>query len=155
MSRAVVIGVGSPFGADRLGWDTVSVLEAHGLSAGGEGVIRLCRLDRPGSGLLEAVTGADLAVIVDAVRTGAAPGTLHRFPDPTALPAGAPVSSHGFGLGEALGLGAALGELPPRVVVLGAEAEPGQNLPADTLSRLAGAVRAELRTYLGDAALSD
>ncbi len=91
---------------------------------------------------------------MDAVRTGATPGTLHRFADPAALPAAASVSSHGLGVGEALALGAALGELPPRVVVLGGEVVPEGSLPSGTASRLAEAVQEEVRSYLEESEAS-
>ena len=73
--------------------------------------------------LLDAV---DAAVVVDAIREprGARPpGTLVRAEaGPEGLPAdlGSSLSSHGFGVAEAIGLAAAL-ERAPRVVVLGVE----------------------------------
>ena len=65
-------------------------------------------------------------MVVDAVRSGAAPGTVHRFdvgsgPLPAALRSSA--STHLLGLAEALELARALGRLPARVTVYGIEAE--------------------------------
>jgi hydrogenase maturation protease len=69
----------------------------------------------------------DAAIVVDAVRTSdgrRAPGELVRLElGDERLPTnvGSSLSSHGFGVGEAIALAAALGDLPP-VVVLGIEA---------------------------------
>jgi hydrogenase maturation protease len=75
--------------------------------------------------LVEALGGADEAFVVDAVRSGAEPGTVHRFdasdqPVPAALTA---ASTHTLGLGEAIELARALGRLPRRIVVYGIEAQ--------------------------------
>jgi len=73
-------------------------------------------------GLLDHWTGFDRLVLIDAVVSGAEPGTTRRFgPDaPFAESAGA--STHGFGLAATLALGRALGRLPERVEVWGVEA---------------------------------
>jgi hydrogenase maturation protease len=74
--------------------------------------------------LIEAWTGAALAVVVDAVRVDPSrPGRVHRF----ALdrPIGGPVrttSSHGFGLDDAVRLALALDRMPGRLVVHAIEA---------------------------------
>jgi hydrogenase maturation protease len=63
-------------------------------------------------------------VLVDAVSSGAPPGTVHRFePNGTPLPTelfGAS-STHALGLAEALELARSLDRLPEHVVVLGIE----------------------------------
>jgi len=73
--------------------------------------------------LLDAWEGADVAVVVDAVLSGAEPGSIHRF-DVSADPVPARMfrsSTHAFGIGDAVELGRALGRLPARVVVFGIE----------------------------------
>jgi len=92
------------------------------------------RAGRPGPGLLDLLEGDAPVVLVDATRTGAPAGTLHRL-DLAAL-AGASVaqpnvSSHGFGPAEALQLGQALGRPTPRGRFVGLEGErfePGSEL---------------------------
>ncbi len=63
------------------------------------------------------------AFIVDACSSGGAAGTIRRIDASTGpLPNGAfGVSTHGFGLGQAIELARALGELPPRCVVYAIE----------------------------------
>lgn len=72
--------------------------------------------------LIEAWEGAEAVIVVDAVSSGAPPGTVYRLDaqrDP--LPPDRSTSTHGFGLAAALELARALGLLPPRVVVYGIE----------------------------------
>jgi hypothetical protein len=64
-------------------------------------------------------------VIVDAVTSGAAPGTVHRFePRDGALPSDLRfASTHAFSIADALELARALGRAPQRVVVFGVEGD--------------------------------
>ena len=76
--------------------------------------------------MLDAFTDRDAVVLVDAVRSGAAPGTVHRVdasdrPLPATLRGSS--STHAVGVGEAIELARALGRLPQRVVVFGLEGE--------------------------------
>lgn len=81
-----------------------------------------------GARALDYVIGSDGVVVVDAVRTpGGArpPGTLVELdvgPEPLPAEVAASLSSHGLGLADVLGIGAALGSAP-RVVFIGVEAE--------------------------------
>jgi len=136
--EVVVVGVGSPFGGDRTGWAVIDRLAAGEPLPG----VRLERLDRPGPALIPALGTAGRAVIVDAVRSGAAPGTLHRFTAADRLPRTRAVSGHGLGLADALALGERLGDLPPWVVI-GVEAAPEALPPEEVLERAVRAVRAE------------
>jgi hydrogenase maturation protease len=121
--RVVVVGCGNPDAGD----DAVGVLvvrEARAqLEATGVRVIE----GAIGPNLSDLLFEADAAVLVDAVRTpGGArdPGTLVRVDARhEGLPAkvGVPLSSHGFGVAEAVALAAALGHAP-EIVFLGVEA---------------------------------
>lgn len=75
-------------------------------------------------GLLEQWEGAEAAVLVDAIHSGATPGTVHRV-DASAEPIPARLrgssSTHAVGVGEAIELARALHRLPKRVVVYGVE----------------------------------
>jgi hydrogenase maturation protease len=81
-------------------------------------------LDGEPIGLVEALDGADEVAIVDAVFSGAPPGTVHEFeagaePLPVALFGSS--STHALGLAEAIEMARTLGRLPTRVRVLGIE----------------------------------
>jgi len=82
--------------------------------------------------LIDRWTGAERAIVVDAVLTGSEPGTLHVL-DVTVhnLPVSSRTSSHSVGLAEAVELGRAMGRLPERLTVIGIEAAeiaPGTSL---------------------------
>jgi len=78
--------------------------------------------------LLGAWDGAELAIVVDAVRSGMVPGTL-RVLELTAAGGGRPAgpsgatSTHGVGLAGVLRLAHAVGQAPARVVVVGIEGQ--------------------------------
>jgi len=136
----VVIGVGNRFRCD----DGVGPLVADRIAALGLCGVVVTETDGEPTRLLDAWEGATVAVVIDAVRSGTVPaGTVHRAEAP--LPGGwrsdapPPASSHGLGLGEAYALGAALGRLPARLIVLGVE---GQTFAAGTelSDAVAGAV---------------
>ena len=75
------------------------------------------------SGLIDAWDGADALWLVDAVSSGAAPGTVRRLDASTEeLPAELfRASTHHLGLAEAVELARALGRLPAQVVFYGIE----------------------------------
>jgi hydrogenase maturation protease len=75
--------------------------------------------------LIDAWDGAAAALVVDAVASGAEPGTVHRF-DATTEPLPSREfrsSTHALGIGETIELARAIGKLPPRVVVFAIEGE--------------------------------
>jgi hydrogenase maturation protease len=142
--KILIIGLGSPFGDDRLGWVALEALQASAaLAAAGGGNISFATLDRPGPSLLAQWRGADHVIVVDAVRSGAPPGTRHRL-EPAEVAVPESVSSHGFGLAAALELARALNELPPRLVVYGMEIDPscaGPSLSAPVRRALPALIR--------------
>ncbi len=98
-----------PLVADRLRDRGVAVLDCH---------------EEP-TRLLDAMGGLDLLVVVDAVRSGASPGTLLRIEarhEPLPADLGL-ASTHAFGIAETLELARALGRAPARVVVHGVAGE--------------------------------
>jgi hydrogenase maturation protease len=80
------------------------------------------RCARPLPDLLDALEGADAAVLVDAARTGGAPGAIQRL-RPGDLARLRSPSSHGLGVAQALALAVALGRAPARVEIVAIEAE--------------------------------
>ena len=110
-----VIGVGTRQGDDAAG---LAVAERLGASLGG--AVRVLACER-GVDLLDALAGARVAVIVDALRSGDRPGRVRRLA-PETLARGAMLSSHGFGVAEALALAASLGRAPHVVEVVAIEA---------------------------------
>ena len=117
----VVIGIGNAWqGDDAAGLAAARLLQDR-VPAG----VVVRQLEGEPIGIVEALEGADEAYLVDAVRSGATAGTVHRIdasgaPVPAALSA---ASTHTLGLGEAIELARALHRLPRHVVVYGIEAE--------------------------------
>jgi hydrogenase maturation protease len=117
---ALVIGIGNEFRRDD-GAGPAVLARLHGRVPAG---VELLASDGEPAGLIEAWTGAPLAVIVDAVRAEpAVPGRLHRLV--LHQPAAAkvrPVSSHGLGLDSAIGLARALDRMPGTLILHAVEA---------------------------------
>jgi hydrogenase maturation protease len=109
--------------------------------------------------LLDAWAGADEVILVDAVSSAAAAGTVHRLDLHTAaFPRElARSSTHAFGLAETIELARELDRLPPRLTVYGIEAEDvsaGDELSAPVRAAVE-AVRLELRERLGKSATNE
>jgi hydrogenase maturation protease len=148
---AVVIGVGNEFRRDD-GAGPAVVARLRGLTPPG---VRVMVTDGEPARLVEAWTGAALAVVVDAVRADPPrPGRVHRFVldrlrpvDPMSRAA----SSHGLGLDDAVALAVALDRMPGRLIVHAIEAAdlgqgPGLTPPvAAAVAAVADAVLADLR----------
>lgn len=121
-TRPLVIGVGNAYRRDD--GAGIAVIEAlRRLSAG----VDVAAESGEPAALLERWTGRSLVLLVDAARTGAPPGTVHRFDvagnGQAALPVPvAATSGHGLGVAEAVALGRTLQRLPHRLVVFGIEA---------------------------------
>jgi hydrogenase maturation protease len=126
------------------------------LSAEERARIRMAVCDRPGATLLDLAAGSELLFLVDAVRSGAPLGSLHRLEVDAVERAEGALSSHGFGLVSALALGGALGNLPSRVVLYAIEIGNAPVLPGGPLSaevecsvgRAVETLAAEIRRYL-------
>ncbi|MDF2749185.1 MAG: hypothetical protein K0T00_360 [Gaiellaceae bacterium] len=116
----VVIGVGNAYRRD----DGVGLAVAARLEARVPAGVEVVGCELEPSRLLDAWQGAETAFVVDAVRSGADPGTLHRFDagaDPVPASLFRSSSTHAFGVGEAVELARALGTLPSRLVLFGIE----------------------------------
>ncbi len=118
--RVAVIGVGNEFRRD----DGIGPTVVARLRDRVPGTVDLLVSDGEPARLIEAWSGADLAVVVDAVRAApSVPGRLHRLVlDEADLAEPYPVSSHGLGLGDAVALAQALGRMPGRLIVHAVEA---------------------------------
>lgn len=135
-----VLGVGSPFGDDQLGWRLVAAFESLGDETGLD--CMALALDRPGAGLIHALTGARGAILVDALQGMGNPGRIHCLAAADLLQSGGCFSSHGFGVAEALGLAAELDLLPQHFRVLGVEMSEGRS--TDDISPAVAAAVPEL-----------
>jgi hydrogenase maturation protease len=119
--RTLIIGVGNADrGDDGAGLATAARLRER--LQDGDG-IRVIEHGGEATGLVDAMTGWDEVLIVDAASSGAEPGSYHVFEaGQNALPSNlADMSSHGFGVPQAIELARALGSLPARCRVYAIE----------------------------------
>jgi hydrogenase maturation protease len=115
----LVIGVGNAYrGDDGVGPAVLALLREEELPG-----VRLLECDGDCSALLDAWRGVGAVVLVDAVSSGAPPGTIYRFDAlARALPREVSFqSTHAFGVAEALALGRTLGQLPAKLIIYAIE----------------------------------
>ncbi len=114
--RLLIIGCG----AEERGDDAAGLLVARRLRELGVGAI-----EHSGEGLslIEAWSEADAVMLIDAVKTGAAAGAISRWDGRTAPIARDvfKVSTHAFGVAEAVELARTLDRLPPALTIYGIE----------------------------------
>ena len=120
----LLVGLGSPYGDDRLGWHIAEIVQSHqppGLS--------IRRAMTP-IALIDWLDGVEQLVICDACQGGGWPGGAYcwHWPDEALAPVRFS-GSHDLELAAVLGLAEQLGLLPPRVTIWAIEAKPA--LPSD------------------------
>ncbi len=116
-----IIGLGNGMRGD----DAVGLLMARRLRQEVDDHVDVLEAEMAGVDLVELMKGANVAILIDAARSGQAPGTIHRL-DASAGPIGGrifPRSSHALGTVDALELARAMGVLPATVIVYGVEVE--------------------------------
>jgi hydrogenase maturation protease len=146
----VVIGIGNEFRRDD-GAGPAVVGRLRGRVPADVGLVIT---DGEPTRLIEAWTGAALAVVVDAVRVSGPhpphPGRVHRFAvDRPATGTVQAASSHGFGLDDAIALATALDRMPARLIVHAIEAADLAQGPGLTPA-VAAAVDVVARAILDD-----
>lgn len=120
-SDTLLIGVGNPYRGD----DAIGLWVAERLEQRADLTAQVCSASGEGAALLELWQGVERAIVVDAARSGAAPGKIFRFEAhrqviPTRF---FHYSTHAFSVAEAVELARALGQLPPRLILYGIEGE--------------------------------
>ncbi len=119
--RVVVIGIGNRWRRDDGVGSAAADLVAPRLGAD---VVVVHSDGEPGR-LIDAWADTDLAIVVDAVRTGAAPGRIHHVQALETMTLGTPqiAGSHALGLVHAVRLAGAVRQLPRQMVVIGIEVD--------------------------------
>jgi hydrogenase maturation protease len=118
-SRTLVIGAGNEWRGD----DGAGLAVARRLRT--ELPSSVCVIEHSGEGasLMDSWRGDDSVTVVDAAKSGAPPGTIHRFTFPAEpLPDGIfGCSSHSFGIAEVIQIAVALHRMPRDMVLYGIE----------------------------------
>jgi hydrogenase maturation protease len=111
----LVIGVGNPDrGDDGVGRVVARLLSSH---------MPVIEHDGEATDLAHTLRSIRRAWLIDAAQSDSPPGTIHRIDCTGDMPLPrSTVSSHGFGLAEAIGLARALGTTPPHCIIYAIEA---------------------------------
>lgn len=107
-AKRLILGVGNWYRSD----DAAGLVAAEELAAGPlPPGVEASALGADEFSLVESLLDADRAAVLDAVSMGASPGTVRTFTleEALALPAGATLDLHSFGLAQALRTAVALG----------------------------------------------
>jgi hydrogenase maturation protease len=151
----VVIGVGNELRGDDAAGIAVACAVRDDVHRTQSGAIAIRELGGDPAALLEAWDGHEAVIVVDAMRSGSAPGTIRRVDiRRDALPGrrGQSSSTHGIGLEQTIELARALDRLPPVLIVYGIEGARfgiGTGLSGEVeaaVPRLAGIILSECRT---------
>jgi hydrogenase maturation protease len=115
----LVIGLGNEYRRD----DAAGLVVARYLKMNASDRADIKEQSGEGAVLMETWKGAENVVLIDAVHSGAAPGTIFRFEaHAQSLPTKFfHYSTHAFSIAEAIELARALKQLPPSLVVYGIE----------------------------------
>lgn len=121
-----IIGIGQRLrGDDEAGLEAVALWQERYPATAGSHLVQVELAESPGVGLLNLMENAQAAVLVDAVFSGASPGSLVclRHNDLAAYLEGTG-SAHGWGVAETLALGRKISSetLPEHILIIGIEA---------------------------------
>lgn len=146
-NEILFIGVGNPLRGD----DAAGPLAAKLMRDQNSPRFRVIEHPGEGASLMDAWTGAQTAIIVDALSADLLPGTICRLDAsekslPTEL---FPASTHALGLQEAVEISRALGRLPPRVIIYGIQAKSFE-IGAPVSAEVESAVREAVARILQD-----
>ncbi len=126
-STTLVVGIGNAARADDAAGLVAARRVREMLAACPDmaepGRVAVVEHDGEGTNLVTLWEGHETVILIDAVSSGAPPGSILRFdacsqPIPPQIRA---CSTHAFGVAEAVELARALGRLPPRLIVYGIE----------------------------------
>ena len=161
MKRLVVIGIGQTLrGDDAAGIEAVRRWQDAFPGTADRADVAVRYVELPGLGLLDELDGFEAALLVDAVQSSGAPGTVYRLdPDDLASSGSGAGSAHGWGVAESLELGRQLNPLLLRVRIRLVDIEAQQidlgslMSPAirKALVEASEAIEAEARTLLSEA----
>ena len=114
----LVIGIGNEWRSD----DAAGLVVARRLAALAP-ALRVAEREGEPVDLIDTWADQDEVILVDAVESGARPGTIHRIDAVgSSLADGPPrASTHALSVAEAIELGRVLGRLPRRLLVFGIE----------------------------------
>jgi coenzyme F420-reducing hydrogenase alpha subunit len=148
-----IIGIGSPYGRDRVGWEALEALDTSGFAARFRpGLVRLQNCAAPAA-LPALLDGVGLLVLIDALPDHAAARGWRRIERDELDTVTAAHSSHTLGLAETVAVCESLAVVAPRIVCFGISTGPDTDGNVDEVARrivaaLGDAIRAEIEAWL-------
>lgn len=120
MNDVSIIGIGSPFGNDTVGWQVIANIKqrytGHTLPTD---CIDLIAVDRPGMNLLHMMQGKRFVILVDAILDSEKHGEAICLDKAQIIESESPLSSHDLDVASAIRLGDKLGMLPNKLLIMG------------------------------------
>lgn len=119
--RIIVIGCGNLLASDDgIGIHVARSIKGYDLATD----VQVIEAGCPGLDLLRLWENKTNVIIIDAVISGAKPGTVHLFNSEQVIPREIlPLSSHSFNVVDAIELGKKLDNLPEQLIIVGIELE--------------------------------
>ncbi|MDO8744396.1 MAG: hydrogenase maturation protease [Candidatus Brocadiaceae bacterium] len=144
----LIIGIGNPYRGD----DGVGLRIAQDIKKKSPDHVNVIEQSGEGISLMDSWKDSDIVILIDAVHSGAQPGTIHRFDVHTqTIPTKFfHYSTHAFGIAEAIELARALKQLPQNLIVYGIEGkcfEAGTGL-SPAVEKAAQEVLTRVRHYI-------
>jgi len=132
----LIVGIGSPHGDDRVGWEM-----ARNVERWADTVSCRVRIAKSPLEILSWLDGVERLIVCDACRSGATIGTVRRLDWPDSRLASQNWSgTHDFSIAAVLELAQQLNRLPVEVVLFAVEAGP-----AGPLEKMSDEVRSAIR----------
>ncbi len=129
LTKAAIIGVGSPHEGDELGWQAIDVLQKNkSIKELEEKGLSLFTLDRPGILLSESIKNYKHVLIIDAMKPGSTKDPLVWIDTSKINSIGNKFSSHNIGLAESLELIREINTLPKDIALLAIAKVSNKNL---------------------------
>ncbi len=156
-AKVAVIGIGQSLrGDDAAGLTAVRQWQENYPETASRPEVRVETHELPGLALLDLIRDAKAAILVDAVQSSAAPGTIHLLhEEDLSTFASDAKSAHGWGVAETLGMGRLLGEMDSTSIrLIGIEAEQmtlGMELSKivqDAIPRVCEAIEEEVKVLI-------
>ena len=115
----LIIGVGNAYRGD----DAIGLRVAQDIKKKSPDYVNVIEQSGEGISLMDSWKDSDAVILIDAVHSGAQPGTIHRFDVHTqTIPTKFfHYSTHAFGVAEAIELARTLKQLPQNLIVYGIE----------------------------------
>lgn len=149
MKDVRVIGIGSPFGNDNIGWQTINHLRQHLARAPLPEPVDLLDCDRPGVNLISLFAGAKCVVLVDAILAADQHGEVIQLDAEQLINTPAHISSHDLDAATAMTLAATLHCLPETLYIVGLGIDLARTtlLKPERIDILADKIMSLLNTY--------